>query len=178
MPVPFNVNASAVPNVYPFRSSTAPDVILVAPAVVPNGVFVPPPAAPSFNVPALIVVVPVYVLAPDNVKTPLPALVTPNAPVTPMTADTVNPSAAFVSVNVRVAPPKFRFPLMVAFAAPPVDVTLPPRVRVPTPVVTAPPIVPLLTVSAPIASENPFKSYVPPSLTVTAFVDKTSFAPY
>ena len=58
-PVPLSVSASAVPKVNPLRSRVAPSLTSVPAPVVPNGVFVPPPAAPSFNVPAEIVVRPV-----------------------------------------------------------------------------------------------------------------------
>ena len=58
-PAPLIVSPSAVPRVNPFRSSVAPSLTVVPAPVVPNGVFVPPPAAPSFNVPAEIVVKPV-----------------------------------------------------------------------------------------------------------------------
>ena len=113
--------------------------------------------------------------APLSVTVPAPALVTPPAPL--ITADTVNPSAALVVVIVRVAA-NARFPLIDAFAAPPVDAMLPVRVSVPAPVVTVPPVTPLFTVKAPMLSENPFRSYVPPSLTVTAPVDNALAAPY
>ena len=58
IPVPFKVSASAVPSVNPFRSRAAPEMTEVAPAVVPSGVFVLPPDAPSLRVPALMVVKP------------------------------------------------------------------------------------------------------------------------
>ena len=58
-PVPFKVSASAVPKVYPFKSSAAPLATVVPAPVVPKGVLVAPPAAPSFNVLALTVVKPV-----------------------------------------------------------------------------------------------------------------------
>ena len=58
-PFPFRVRASAVPNVKPLTSSVAPAVIDVPAPVVPKGVLVDVPAAPSFNVPAAIVVKPV-----------------------------------------------------------------------------------------------------------------------
>jgi acyl-CoA synthetase (AMP-forming)/AMP-acid ligase II len=58
-PVPFKVRASAVPSVSPFKSSAAPLATVVPAPVVPNGVLVAPPAAPSFNMPALMVVAPV-----------------------------------------------------------------------------------------------------------------------
>ena len=53
------VGVLVVANVKPFRSSAAPDATVVPEAVVPRGVFVAPPAAPSFNVPVLMVVKPV-----------------------------------------------------------------------------------------------------------------------
>ena len=58
-PAPLSVSASVVPKLNPFRSSVAPLLTIVPALVVPNGVFVPPPVAPSFNVPAEIVVKPV-----------------------------------------------------------------------------------------------------------------------
>jgi hypothetical protein len=59
IPVPFRVSASDVPKVNPLRSSAAPDVTEVPEPVVPRGVLVASPLAPSFNVPALIVFNPV-----------------------------------------------------------------------------------------------------------------------
>ena len=60
IPVPFIVNGSAVPSVNPFRSSAAPEADTTVPApIVPKGVLVPPPAAPSLITPKLMVVVPV-----------------------------------------------------------------------------------------------------------------------
>src|SRR6266496_1745101 len=56
-PVPLIVSASAVESVIPFRSSAAPLLTLVPPPVVPNGVFPPLPAAPSFNIPPFSIVV-------------------------------------------------------------------------------------------------------------------------
>ena len=75
-PVPFIVSASAVDNVIPFRSSAAPAVTEVIPPVVPNGVFVPSPAAPSLSMPALTVAPPEYVLFPESINVPVPFLVT------------------------------------------------------------------------------------------------------
>ena len=94
-----------------------------------------------------------------------------------MTPVTARPSAALVVVTVRVAAPSAKLPLIDAFAAPPVEMTLPPNVSVPAPVVTAPPVAPLLTVNAPMVSENPFKSYLPPSLTITAPEAKALLTP-
>ena len=62
IPVPFIVSASAlvVPIDCPFKSNTAPDVILTPPAFVPKGpLVVTLEDAPNFIVPALIVVRPV-----------------------------------------------------------------------------------------------------------------------
>ena len=58
MPVPFRVSGSATPSEKPFKSSTAPLVIEVAPAEDPSGESVALPAAPSFRVPAEMVVSP------------------------------------------------------------------------------------------------------------------------
>ena len=79
-PIPLIVNPSAVPNVNPFKSKDAPEDTTVPAAVVPNGVFAAPPAAPNFIVPSLIVVAPVYVFAPDKVKAVAPTFVKANAP--------------------------------------------------------------------------------------------------
>jgi len=79
--VPFKVSASAVASVNPFKSRAAPVVTVVPKPIVPNGVFAPLPAAPSFNVPTLIVVKPVYVFAPESVSMPAPVFVRDNAPV-------------------------------------------------------------------------------------------------
>ncbi len=49
---------------------------MVPAAVVPNGLFDPLPAAPSFSVPRLMVVVPLYVLTPDRVQVLVLLLVT------------------------------------------------------------------------------------------------------
>ena len=54
IPVPLIVNASAFVIVWPLRSRTAPEVIVVPAAVVPKAV-----ALPSLSVPALMVVAPV-----------------------------------------------------------------------------------------------------------------------
>ena len=78
IPVPFNVIGSLAElvNEYPLRSRTAPAVTDVVPAVVPRGPAVDNAEdTPSFNVPALIVVPPVNVLAPERVNVPEPLLV-------------------------------------------------------------------------------------------------------
>ena len=124
---------------------------------VPKELLVPAAASVfAANVPELIVTAPLKVLFPDRVSVPFPAFVIPK-PDPLITAETVNPSAGLVTVNVRLLC-KARFPLIAAFYAPPVELTLPPMVRVPVPVVTIPPSMPLFTVSAPIASEEPFRS--------------------
>jgi len=79
-PVPFRERPSVDPKVKPFRSRAAPEVTDVPLVVVPNGVFVFVPVAPSLRIPELIVVAPVYVLFPDKVNVPAPSLVIPYAP--------------------------------------------------------------------------------------------------
>ncbi len=79
-PVPRRVIVSDVPRVKPFRSKAAPATDIVVPAtVVPKGPLMPSPLAPSFNVPALIVVKPVYELFPAS-SIPSPALVKATVP--------------------------------------------------------------------------------------------------
>ena len=56
--VPANDKASAVNTLKPFKSSTPPFVTIVEPVAVPSGELKPLLAAPSFNMPALIVVDP------------------------------------------------------------------------------------------------------------------------
>lgn len=75
IPVPFMVSPSAVTRVKPFKLSTAPELTVVAPAVVPIGVLEPLPDAPKTRVPAEIVVIPVYELLLDKVRDPEPDLV-------------------------------------------------------------------------------------------------------
>ena len=55
-------------------------MIEVPATVVPKGVLVDVPAAPSFNVPAAIVVNPEYVLLPERVTTLVPSFVSANDP--------------------------------------------------------------------------------------------------
>ena len=74
IPVPFKVSPSEVASVNPFKSS-APAATIVPAPVVPNGVLGLTPAAPSCNIPALIVVAPVYVFAPERVHVPAPLFV-------------------------------------------------------------------------------------------------------
>lgn len=97
MPVPLSVKASAVPNVKLFKSSTAPLITEVPKAVVPSGVLVASPAAPSLRVPALIVVRPAYVLLALKVNVPEPDLVSP--PVPAITLDIDRKSEA---ISVRI----------------------------------------------------------------------------
>jgi len=103
MPAPLIVNASAVPSVKPFRSRDAPEITTVPAAVVPRGVFAAPPAAPNLIVPPLIVVRPVYVLAPDRVHVPASTFVTVPAPV-PMMLARLLPVAVPPSVKPRPEP--------------------------------------------------------------------------
>ena len=71
--MPLSVSASAVPRVNPLRSSAAPVAATMVPApVVPNGVLVALPAAPSFTVPTLMVVKPLKPLVPESVRVPAP----------------------------------------------------------------------------------------------------------
>ena len=72
IPVPFNVNGSATLSVFPFKSNTPPVLTTVPPAAVPRGVVL---SASNINVPALIVVTPVYVLVPLNFQLPTPFFV-------------------------------------------------------------------------------------------------------
>jgi hypothetical protein len=104
-PVPFSVRGSvAVPvNENPFKSNTEPRVTDVRPAVVPRGPAVATADdTPSFSVPALIVVRPVYVFAPESVHVPVPLLVTvPDVvPITPATLPLPEPP----NVRANVAP--------------------------------------------------------------------------
>ena len=62
-------------------SRTAPELTVVPPAPVPRGpLAVSAEDIPSFSVPALIVVAPVYVFAPESVQVPVPSLVSVRAP--------------------------------------------------------------------------------------------------
>src|SRR3990167_4071485 len=76
------------------RSSTAPATSAKLTALLSEIT----PAAPNCIVPALIVVAPVYVLAPDKVNTPLPAFV--KLPVSLMTPENVVELASPPAVNV------------------------------------------------------------------------------
>jgi hypothetical protein len=115
MPVPFNVSGSDVPKVNPLRSSTPPKDTLVPETAVPSGVFVAPPAAPSLIVPALIVVRPEYVFAPDSIHVPAPFLITdvgvdiipemvPELPLTPSKVKAYAPEIVPLQVSVPVVP--------------------------------------------------------------------------
>ena len=87
-PVPRREIASAVLKENPFKSKVAPLLTTAEAAVVPKGPLVPSPLAPSFNVPALIVVKPEYELSPASINVPLPAFVI--APVPLITPEMVN----------------------------------------------------------------------------------------
>jgi len=79
--VPLRVNASAVAKVKPARSRVPFVETVVPAAAVPRGESVPNPAPPNFNVPAEIVVRPVYWLEPDKINVPDPSLVNVPEPV-------------------------------------------------------------------------------------------------
>ena len=84
-PAPLRVSASAVLRLRPLRSSAAPLLTTVPPAVVPRGELVPLPAAPKRSVPADTVVMPAYELAPSRVSVPAPSLVSVPVPeITPL----------------------------------------------------------------------------------------------
>jgi hypothetical protein len=91
-PVPFSVSASAPTAIVPCSSSRAPLVTLVPAAVVPSAV-----AFWILTTPALIVVAPVYVLAPDRISVPAPLLV--NVPAPPSTSEIVLLPLALLAVN-------------------------------------------------------------------------------
>ena len=63
--------------------------------VVPKGEYDPEPTPPSFSVPTLMVVKPVYVLFPETVQVPPPFLVTVPVlvPITPPSAPLPAPSS-------------------------------------------------------------------------------------
>ena len=72
VPVPLIVKGRDAISVLPFKSKE-PVPLTIAPAV-PKGVLTAVPVAPNFNTPALMVVKPVKVLAPESVIVPLPVL--------------------------------------------------------------------------------------------------------
>jgi hypothetical protein len=89
-------------------SSAAPVAETTVPApVVPRGVFIPPPVAPSLSVPALIVVKPEYVFDPESISVPVPLLVT--APV-PLMIPAYAEGLVLSLPIVRVAAPRVTFP--------------------------------------------------------------------
>ena len=73
-PTPLAVLMASAIVIPPCKASVAPDVIDTPPALVPNA-----PLLVAINVPALIVIAPVLVLAPDTVIVPAPAFVNPIA---------------------------------------------------------------------------------------------------
>ena len=75
MPVPFSVTGSATTSPLPSSCSAAPPATVVAPAVAPRAVLFC-----TSSTPALTVVAPLYVLAPDNVSVPVPVLVSATVP--------------------------------------------------------------------------------------------------
>jgi hypothetical protein len=108
-PVPFNVNGSAVDNVNPFKSSTAPLITEVIPAIVPKAELLP-----NFKVPALIVVAPVYEFVPERDHVPAPFFTTdvgvvrlPDIiPEHPDAPSNVNPNAPVAIVPLVVSVPE------------------------------------------------------------------------
>ena len=100
-----------------FKSNVAP--LATDTAVAPNALF-----APNFNVPAFIVVAPVYELVPDNINVPEPILV--SAPVVeaaePVTVNTVAP----VLTSIELVVPFVSVKLRSVLAVPPVYCSVPP----------------------------------------------------
>ena len=112
IPVPEIFNASLPPKLYPFKSKTAPDDT-TTPVVdvfvcVPTGEFVPSPARPNFNVPALTVVAPVKVFKAFKIKAPVPepTFVTVDEPLTtPVKVKSPLPvTPIFAEVVTEIAP--------------------------------------------------------------------------
>src|SRR4051812_18687314 len=141
-PVPFSVRASAPTAMVPCTSSRAGLVTLTPPATVPNAV-----AFWMSTTPALTVVAPVYVLAPVNVRVPLPDIVSPPVPLIAAVENVVLPAPATVIRN----PP---------LTTPPVPVSVPavdPIVLADPSVITpAQELVPLTFSSAPVPPPVPF----------------------
>lgn len=143
---PLTVNGSAVVN--PFKLTIAPNAIVVAPDALPRA-----PLLPIVNVPALTVVAPTYVFAPENVRAPvpflirdtvpLPSLITPEKIVLVLLAPTVNVGdpatelvilpAPAIEPTARVYPFKSNVPVMVMalFATGPKTVVAAPTLIVP-----------------------------------------------
>jgi hypothetical protein len=141
---PLTINGSDEVN--PFKSTEAPDKIVVFPAFVPNApLTVVAFETPHLMVPALTVVLALYVFAPDNVQVPDPL---------------------FVSVPVPLMTPE-----AVTFPEPPMIAEVE-RLMIPD-VVDA---VPLLFTSEPLMTNcsieaNPFKSTKAPNEMVVATAD-------
>ena len=151
-PIPLIVNPSAVPNVNPFKSKDAPEDTTVPAAVVPNGVFVAPPDAPSFIVPSLIVVVPVYVFAPDKVKAVAPTFVKVKAPlITPLMVNPFVPVTDILALPVNVTGQDIVDEVAFVF-------NKEPAVEIPVPVISK---------ACQVVILFPFKSNAPPEFTVT-----------
>ena len=100
----------------PNRSNVAPPTTVSA-LLAPTAL-----TTPSLTVPALMVVAPVYVLAAERVRVPLPSLVRPPAPLT--SALTVSVAAASVTVMLSVAA-KDIAKVMVFVAATPLSIRFP-----------------------------------------------------
>ena len=99
-PVPLSVIGRATASEKPPRSRPPP--VSVVP-VSPSGVAPVAPAEPSFRMPAVIVVVPVKVLAPETVQVPTPCLVSVPDPVVRAPAN-VEPVPVPSSVRLSPAP--------------------------------------------------------------------------
>jgi hypothetical protein len=100
-----------------------------------------------FNTPWLIVIAPVYVLAPEKVNAPNPVLVISYDPEAFEIIAEIERLP--VTSNVLVDGPMSKLPLILAALIKELTVTVPPKVKVPLPVLIAPPVI----VRAPIVSE-------------------------
>ncbi len=127
IPVPLIVTASA-PMAWPLRSRTAPELIVVAPAVVPSA-----EALPSFSRPtARTVIAPERSLAPDRISTSGPA--TSNVPDPVTTPESVSSVVPPVPSSTSTRPPPE------AIVTPRFELAVAPRYRSwpPLPTVTLP----------------------------------------
>ena len=132
------------------RSSAAPELTVVPPAPVPSGpLAVSAEDIPSFSIPKLIVVAPVYVFAPETVKVPAPFFVIPLVPepgdIIPLMVKSTAVVPSSATVKVLVAPFRETKHEIVAPTVPvvaSVTVTFPPSVKVPVPVIDASEVLP------------------------------------
>ena len=149
LPMPVPEMFKALATLKPFKSITAPDCAVTVP--VPMAPLVlPTELTPTFRVPALSVMPPVWVLAPDKVNVPLPCLVI--EPPVPLTTPAMAMSAWVLRVNALA--PKLMAPSMLS--AEPESVTLRPRAMF-SPKVCVPVVV----------TDAPLICSVPPALVVT-----------